>query len=120
MTTPAFALFLAEIYKLFTEPDLIKQARLTRLFSIGMFLSGFVGGICLFMATWAFAKSGEELVMRIRRRTLSSLLRQEISYFDQESNSVGALMVRLSSDASAIKVNQNYLFQSLCIHFNYC
>lgn len=108
MTTPGFALFLAEIYKLFTEPDLIKQARLTRLFSIGIFLSGLVGGICIFVASWAFAKSGEELVMRIRRRIFASLLRQEISYFDQESNSVGVLMVRLSSDASALKVNQKY------------
>jgi ABC-type multidrug transport system fused ATPase/permease subunit len=104
MVTPGFALFLAEIYKLFTEPDLVKQTRLTRIFAIGIFISGLVGGICLFISNWAFAKSGEELVMRIRRQTFASLLRQEISYFDYESNSVGALMVRLSSDASALKV----------------
>ena len=102
--TPVFALFLAEIYDLFTEPDLVKQARLTRLYAIGVILSGFVGGACLFIASWTFAKSGEELVMRIRRRIFASLLRQDISYFDQESNSVGALVTRLSADASAIKV----------------
>lgn len=104
MTTPGFALFLAEIYQLFTEPDLAEQIRLTRLYAVGIFMSGIVGGVCLFVATWAFAKSGEELVMRIRRRAFASLLRQEISYFDHESNSVGALMIRLSSDASALKV----------------
>lgn len=101
---PVFALFLAEIYNLFTEPDIVKQAHLTRLYAIGVILSGFVGGACLFIASWTFAKSGEELVMRIRRRTFAGLLRQEISYFDQESNSVGALVTRLSADASAIKV----------------
>lgn len=103
-TSPILGLFLAEIYKLFTEPDLIKQTRLTRIYAIGIFLDGLVGGICLFVAGWSFSKSGEELVMRIRRRVFASLLRQEISYFDHKSNSIGALTIRLSSDASALKV----------------
>jgi len=33
------------------------------------------------------------------------MLRQEMGYFDSETNSVGALVTRLSSDASALKVN---------------
>ena len=111
-TIPVFALFLAEIYDLFTELDLVKQARLTRLYVIGVILSGFVGGVCLFIASWTFAKSGEELVMRVRRHAFASLLRQEISYFDHESNSVGALITRLSSDASAIKVRSTTLKSS--------
>lgn len=103
-TSPVLALFLAEIYKLFIEVDLARQARLTRLYAIGIILCGFVGGVCLFVASWAFAKSGEELVMRVRRRIFATFLRQEINYFDQESNSVGALTLRLSADASALKV----------------
>jgi hypothetical protein len=36
------------------------------------------------------------------------MLRQEMSYFDYEANSVGALVTRLSSDAAALKVNNSF------------
>jgi hypothetical protein len=41
----------------------------------------------------------------MRKLTFSAMVRQEMSYFDYEMNSVGALVTRLSSDAAALKVN---------------
>ena len=103
---PLFALFFAQIYGLFAEPDLEKQKRLTSLYAGAIFLIGFGGGVAQFLSAVGFAKSGEALTMRMRQLTFSAMLRQEIGYFDNECNSVGALVTRLSSDASALKVRK--------------
>ncbi|CAF4001185.1 unnamed protein product, partial [Rotaria sp. Silwood1] len=101
---PIFALFFAQIYGLFGEPDLKKQEHLTSVYAGLIFLIGFVGGVAQFLSNLGFAKSGEELTLRMRKLTFSAIIRQEIGYFDYETNSVGALVTRLSSDAAALKV----------------
>ena len=105
---PLFALFFAKIYGLFAEPDLEKQKHLVSLYAGIIFVIGFIGGLSQFLSTLGFSKSGEELTMRMRKMTFSAMLRQEMSYFDYEANSVGALVTRLSSDASALKVNYSF------------
>jgi len=102
---PMFALLYSYIYGLFANPDLAEQKHLTSIYAGVIFAIGFTGGLSLFLSVVGFAKSGEELTMRMRKLTFSAMLRQEIGYFDQEANSVGALVTRLSSDASALKVN---------------
>ncbi len=101
---PLFALFFAEIYSLFAEPDLNKQQHLTSVYAAVIFLIGLAGGVAQFLTSIGFAKSGEALTMRMRKLTFSAMLRQEMGYFDHESNSTGALITRLSSDAAALKV----------------
>ncbi|UJR37711.1 hypothetical protein I4U23_030406 [Adineta vaga] len=100
---PLFALFFAQVYGLFAEPDLDEQKRLTSLYAGIIFLIGLAGGLAQFFESYAFAKSGEALTKRMRILTFSAMLRQEMGYFDMEANSVGALVTRLSSDASALK-----------------
>jgi ABC-type multidrug transport system fused ATPase/permease subunit len=102
---PIFALLYSYIYGLFANPDLAEQNYLTSIYAGVIFAIGFIGGLSLFLSVVGFAKSGEELTMRMRKLTFSAMLRQEMGYFDQEANSVGALVTRLSSDASALKVN---------------
>ena len=41
--------------------------------------------------------------MRLRLQTFYSLLRQDISYFDDPKHSTGALTTRLATDASQVK-----------------
>jgi ABC-type multidrug transport system fused ATPase/permease subunit len=101
---PLFALFFTQIYGLFAEPDLNEQKRLTSIYAGGIFLVGFIGGVAQFLSTVGFSKSGEELTLRMRKLTFAAILRQEMGYFDHETNAVGALVTRLSSDASALKV----------------
>ena len=50
-----------------------------------------------------FAKSGMELTERLRHKAFASMLRQDISYFDDHRNSTGALCTRLSTDASKVQ-----------------
>ncbi|KAK9235080.1 P-loop containing nucleoside triphosphate hydrolase protein [Lipomyces kononenkoae] len=50
-----------------------------------------------------FAFAGQKLVRRIRLMTLRQMLRQDISYFDRDENTVGSLTSTLSRDAQAIE-----------------
>lgn len=48
----------------------------------------------------AFAYCSERLVRRVRSRAFRTMLRQDISYFDREENSAGALTSFLSTEAT--------------------
>ncbi|KAK9369836.1 P-loop containing nucleoside triphosphate hydrolase protein [Lipomyces kononenkoae] len=50
-----------------------------------------------------FAFAGQKLVRRIRLMTIRQMLRQDISYFDRDENTVGSLTSTLSRDAQAIE-----------------
>ena len=49
-----------------------------------------------------FGICGERLTMRLRNMVFSTMLRQEIAWFDHPDNSTGALCSRLSADASSV------------------
>ncbi|CAF4170856.1 unnamed protein product, partial [Rotaria sordida] len=102
-TQPLFALFLTKIFSLFVEPNLEEQKRLTSIYAVSIFLTGLVAAVTQLLINVGFAKSGEELTMRMRKLIFSAILRQEMSYFDYETNSGGALITRLSTDASSLK-----------------
>ncbi|CAF4062772.1 unnamed protein product [Rotaria sordida] len=102
-TQPLFALFLTKIFSLFVEPNLEEQRRLTSIYAACIFLTGLVAAVTQLLINVGFAKSGEELTMRMRKLIFSAILRQEMSYFDYETNSGGALITRLSTDASSLK-----------------
>jgi len=108
--SPLYGLIFSNLYGSFGDTDVQEQIRDTRKYAIIGFCIGFGGGIAQFLTSLSFAKSGEALTMRMRELAFSAMLRQEMDYFDQESNSTGALVTRLSSDASALKVNTNIIF----------
>ncbi|CAF1032346.1 unnamed protein product [Adineta steineri] len=100
---PGFAYLYSGIYGLFAESDQDKQQRFMDLYTLGIFFAGILSALSQLILNYAFGKSGEELTMRMRRLTFSSLLRQEMSYYDKKENSIDALTTHLASDAAAIK-----------------
>lgn len=56
-----------------------------------------------FLQGYAFAKSGELLTRRLRKVGFQAMLRQEIGWFDDATNSPGALTTRLATDASMVQ-----------------
>ncbi|CAF3665821.1 unnamed protein product, partial [Rotaria sp. Silwood1] len=102
-TQPFFGWISSNIYRSYAIPDHQEQERLIRIYTIICFCIGLGAGMSQFISSICFAKSGEALTMRMRKLTFSAMLRQEMSYFDHESNTVGALVTRLSSDSSALK-----------------
>lgn len=67
----------------------------TVLIGVGGFLSIGTQSSC-------FEFSGQRLTKRVRAITFEALLRQEIGFYDEESNSLGALTTRLATDAAKI------------------
>lgn len=50
-----------------------------------------------------FSVAGVKLTMRLRKMTFSTMLKQEIGWFDDDKNSTGALCARLSGDAASVQ-----------------
>lgn len=50
-----------------------------------------------------FGFASELLTERLRKLTFSAILRQDVSFFDEEKNSTGALTSNLSSDAQSVQ-----------------
>ena len=48
---------------------------------------------------FTFSVSGARLVERVRQKMFSSMLSQEIGWYDLEENNTGALCARLSASA---------------------
>uniref|UniRef100_A0A8C9TFF5 ATP-binding cassette, sub-family B (MDR/TAP), member 4 n=1 Tax=Scleropages formosus TaxID=113540 RepID=A0A8C9TFF5_SCLFO len=52
---------------------------------------------------FCFGKAGEILTMRLRYMAFKAMLRQEVGWFDDCKNSVGALTTRLATDAAQVQ-----------------
>ncbi|CAF4280053.1 unnamed protein product [Rotaria sp. Silwood2] len=98
-----FAFLLAKIVDRFKYCSTSERRHQVLIASLQFFLLGVVVMILRLFQYTAFAVSGSKLTQRIRSKAFSSLLRQEVAYFDRPENSSGAICVRLSSNASAIQ-----------------
>merc|ERR1712136_320810 len=100
---PLFAIIFADILKVFSETDPVKQKNDIILYSLLFVAMGAAMFVASIIASAAFGKSGEELTLRIRKMGFTAMLRQDLSYYDDPKNSTGALCTRLATDASAVK-----------------
>ncbi len=56
-----------------------------------------------YIQTLTFTIAGQNLTARLRGLSFKAMLRQEISWFDDEKNSTGALTTRLAHDAAQVQ-----------------
>lgn len=70
---------------------------------------GFISAFVTITQNGLFALSGERMTTRLRTQSFATIVKQEIAYFDDEKNSVGALTTRMASDASLVKWVSNLL-----------
>ena len=101
--TPVYTVIFSRILGVFAEPDASKAEEQARNFAIIILCIGIAGGLCQLASSTAFAYSGEALTWRMRIKTFKAILRQEISWFEHESNRLETLVTRLATDASALK-----------------
>ena len=87
----------------FAEPDKDKMEADSELYAGLMALLGLVVGIANLLMNFYLAKAGENLTMRLRQLTFSAMLRQEIGWYDDKKNQVGALTSRLATEASLVR-----------------
>lgn len=100
---PAFAVIFSKIIAVFgeTEPELIRQR--CDLYSLLFAGIGILSFFTLFFQGFCFGKAGEILTMRLRSRAFRSMMRQDLGWFDDNKNSIGALTTRLAADTAQVQ-----------------
>ncbi|XP_003782856.1 multidrug resistance protein 1 [Otolemur garnettii] len=101
---PAFSVIFSKIVGIFTrdDPPDIKREN-SNLFSLLFLVLGIVSFITFFLQGYTFGKAGEILTKRLRYMVFRSMLRQDVSWFDNPKNTTGALTTRLANDAAQVK-----------------
>ncbi|KAK8929040.1 putative multidrug resistance protein [Platanthera zijinensis] len=101
---PAYGYMLgtiASIYFLKDHDEIREKTRACSIFLLGLSLFVIVVSIT---QHYNLAAMGEYLTKRIRVQMLSKILTFEVSWFDREENSTGALFARLSKDALVVRL----------------
>ncbi|KAL8602924.1 hypothetical protein ACOMHN_062619 [Nucella lapillus] len=100
---PSFSVIFSKIIGVFGQSDEDKQEREILMYSMIILSIGFLSLCTMFMQSYFFAQSGENLTVRIRDVSFRAMLHQDISFFDDKSNTTGALTTRLATDASLVQ-----------------
>ncbi|KAF4531677.1 hypothetical protein B566_EDAN011836 [Ephemera danica] len=100
---PLFAVIFGNILGVLSECDEEVVRDKTNMFCLYFVIVGVIIGFSTFIQMYTFGIAGERLTLRLRDLSFSTMLNQEIAYFDRESNSVGSLCTRLSGDAAAVQ-----------------
>nr|6FN1_A Chain A, Human-mouse chimeric ABCB1 (ABCBHM) [Homo sapiens] len=101
---PAFSVIFSKIIGVFTridDPETKRQN--SNLFSLLFLILGIISFITFFLQGFTFGKAGEILTKRLRYMVFKSMLRQDVSWFDDPKNTTGALTTRLANDAAQVK-----------------
>ncbi|KAG5315957.1 MDR49 protein, partial [Acromyrmex insinuator] len=100
---PAFAILFGDIYGILNFPDAEEVMKETIFLSILFIVVGLITGVGTFLQMHMFGLAGVRMTTRIRKMTFSAMLKQDMGWYDEDKNSVGALCARLSSDAAAVQ-----------------
>ncbi|KAK9458192.1 P-loop containing nucleoside triphosphate hydrolase protein [Dipodascopsis uninucleata] len=101
---PSLGLFYGRCVQAFQAvPDFDYVLREINLFSGLFFMLASVEFFASILALGIFAYTGQKLVRRIRLGTFSKIIKLDISFFDRDENSTGALTSMLSRDAQAVE-----------------
>ncbi|KAM9353467.1 ATP-dependent translocase ABCB1 [Symphorus nematophorus] len=100
---PVFAVIFSKIITVFAEPEqeIIRQK--STVFSLMFAAIGGVSFVTMFLQGFCFGKSGEVLTLKLRLKAFTSMMRQDLGWFDSPKNSVGALTTRLATDAAQVQ-----------------
>ncbi|XP_045453691.1 multidrug resistance protein homolog 49-like [Melitaea cinxia] len=100
---PCFAILFGETYGLLESKDEVYVRNGTNIIAILFLLVGLYTGIGIFFQIFVFNVTGVRLTARLRVAAFRAMLKQEIGWFDDAVNGVGALCARLASDAAAVQ-----------------
>ncbi|XP_028983716.1 ATP-binding cassette, sub-family B (MDR/TAP), member 4 isoform X2 [Betta splendens] len=100
---PLFAVIFSKIITVFANPNLEVVKERATFFSLMFAVIGGVSFFTMFLQGFCFGKSGEVLTLKLRLRAFKSMMRQDLGWFDNPKNSVGALTTRLATDAAQVQ-----------------
>ena len=100
---PIFAILWSDMINTFFSPDDALLRAQSTLYIAWFAIIAFGQVTFTIFRIGSFVLVGERLTYRLRNMAYRSLLRQEVSFFDEPLNSVGRLSTRLASDAAEVK-----------------
>ncbi|XP_055687209.1 multidrug resistance protein homolog 65 [Lutzomyia longipalpis] len=103
MSYTAFAILLGDIYGALSIEDPEEVQAETNILCIAFLIVGIITATSCFLQNFMFNTTGVNLTTRLRSRAFRSIMKQEMAWFDQDVNSVGALTARLSGDAANVR-----------------
>ena len=100
--TPLFGTLFGDVMEVFYPGQERPRERMQ---TYALYFGGIGAGFMLAQVImgFTFSVSGARLVERVRQKMFSSMLSQEIGWYDLEENNTGALCARLSASAEVIK-----------------
>ncbi|KAI8147816.1 P-loop containing nucleoside triphosphate hydrolase protein [Fennellomyces sp. T-0311] len=104
---PIFAFSFSQVIVFLTDPTMRDQidpgpVQGTNLYAFLFVVIGIAAFIGFSVQTISFEVAGERFTERLRGMLFRAYMRQEVGYFDQEENSMGALTTRLAVDAKNV------------------
>jgi ATP-binding cassette, subfamily B (MDR/TAP), member 1 len=100
---PVFAVLFGEMYGILSDSDPDDVRRQANLYSLLFLVLGLATGIGTYMQTYMFTFAGVRLTSRLRSMTFKSMMSQEMGWFDDPRNAVGALCARLAGDCAGVQ-----------------
>uniref|UniRef100_A0A7N8YA32 ATP-binding cassette, sub-family B (MDR/TAP), member 4 n=1 Tax=Mastacembelus armatus TaxID=205130 RepID=A0A7N8YA32_9TELE len=103
---PMFSIIFSKIITVFTEPDQEVVRQRSIMFALMFNWDNLMLILCeffFFLQGYCFGKSGEILTLKLRLKAFKSMMRQDLGWFDNPKNSVGALTTRLATDAAQVQ-----------------
>lgn len=102
-TFPLWGLFFGNFFGILSDGDDEEVRRQVINISMIFVGIGLLAGLGNMLQTYMFTAAGVKMTTRLRKRAFGTILGQDIAYFDDEKNSVGALCSRLASDCSNVQ-----------------
>lgn len=101
---PCLALVFSDMLVVFYDSDTEKIRSKALTYSFIFYAVGIATGVFDFLQKWIYEVVGERITTRLRSDTFRAMLRQDITWFEDEANDVGTLSSRLSTDVKLVRL----------------
>ncbi|XP_001986851.2 multidrug resistance protein homolog 49 [Drosophila grimshawi] len=102
-TFPLWGLFFGDFFGIlgYADEDLVrKRGNDISFIFLGI---GVMAGVGTMLQSYMFTTAGVKMTTRLRKTAFKTIMSQEVAFFDDERNSVGALCARLAGDCSNVQ-----------------
>ena len=103
ITFPLWGLFFGDFFGILSDgdADLVRHEgnNISYIF-IGI---GLMAGVGTMLQSYMFTTAGVKMTTRLRKTAFKTIMSQQVAFFDDERNSVGALCARLAGDCSNVQ-----------------
>lgn len=100
---PTYAVLFGQMFEILPYTDVNYIQERADYYAILFLVLGFVTAIAAFLQTYAFSIAGVFLTSRLRHLTFKAMVNQDIGWFDDAKNGIGALCARLSGDCANVQ-----------------